>query len=193
MKSRRFNFYAFISFSIHAMRRLTIFFCWLSDNSLFFGTLYHLFRQPRQQQAQACWALKTGCPLIGVCLPSFGITAGARRVRIKSAAWERITFMSLLLTYSLSFSFRWKLDLNFDMFNFSKALSIVCIVLPSCYTSMIASSASSAVISSFRYWFLTCLALSSQAKYSSADMDFGVSPNNCARSIRLYILFFSLS
>ena len=34
----------------------------------------------------ACWAIKTGCPRIGVCRPSLGITAGARRVRTKSAA-----------------------------------------------------------------------------------------------------------
>ena len=118
--------YAFISFSIQTIKRLTIFFCWLSVRSLFFGTLYHLFKQPRQQQAQACCALNTGCPFIGVCLPSLGIYAGARCVRIKSSAWERIVSIPLFLTYSLSFSFKWKPDLNFDLFNFSKASSIVC-------------------------------------------------------------------
>ena len=47
---------------------------------------YHLFKQLRQQQAQACWAINTGCPRIGVCLPSFGMIAGASRIRMKSTA-----------------------------------------------------------------------------------------------------------
>ena len=45
------------------------------------GTFHHFSRQLRQQQAQACCALNTGCPRIGVCLPSFGGFAGASRVR----------------------------------------------------------------------------------------------------------------
>ena len=45
-----------------------------------------MFKQLRQQQAQACWAINTGCPRIGVCLPSFGMIAGASRIRMKSAA-----------------------------------------------------------------------------------------------------------
>lgn len=64
-----------------------------NDISLFFSRQFppggmpcHLARHPRQQQAVACWAIKTGCPRIGVCRPSLGITAGARRVRTKSAA-----------------------------------------------------------------------------------------------------------
>ena len=39
---------------------------------------------------KACWATKTGCPRIGVCLPSLAITAGARRLSTKSSAWLRI-------------------------------------------------------------------------------------------------------
>ena len=38
----------------------------------------------------ACCAIKTGCPLIGVCLPSLGIMAGARRLAMKSSACLRI-------------------------------------------------------------------------------------------------------
>ena len=53
-----------------------------------FGTFHHLERQSRQQQAQACCALNTGCPRIGVCLPSLGGFAGARRVRMKSSQWH---------------------------------------------------------------------------------------------------------
>ena len=32
---------------------------------------------PRQHVAVACWAMKTGCPFIGVCLPSFFGKSGA--------------------------------------------------------------------------------------------------------------------
>ena len=38
------------------------------------------------QDTQACWARNTGWPFIGVCFPSLGITAGARRIRMKSCA-----------------------------------------------------------------------------------------------------------
>ena len=41
----------------------------------------HFARQPRQQQAVACCAMNTGCPRIGVCLPSFFGAAGASRKR----------------------------------------------------------------------------------------------------------------
>ena len=41
-------------------------------------------------------ATKTGCPLIGVCFPSFDISAGARRFLIKSQACSR--------TFSIPFS-----------------------------------------------------------------------------------------
>ena len=50
-------------------------------------TRYHLLRHPLQRQAQACCARNTGCPCIGVCFPSFGITAGASRSRTKSCEW----------------------------------------------------------------------------------------------------------
>ena len=41
-------------------------------------------KQPRQQVAVACCAIKTGCPLIGVCFPSFGISAGTNLFSKKS-------------------------------------------------------------------------------------------------------------
>ena len=43
-----------------------------------------------EQQAQACYALNTGWPRIGVCRPSFGGLASVRRVRMKSSQRERI-------------------------------------------------------------------------------------------------------
>ena len=42
------------------------------------GIACHFSRQPRQQVAVACWATKTGCFPIGVCLPSLGGNAGPR-------------------------------------------------------------------------------------------------------------------
>src|SRR3546814_9310905 len=39
----------------------------------------HLARQLRQHVAVACWAIKTGWPRIGVCLPSLTGSAGASR------------------------------------------------------------------------------------------------------------------
>ena len=96
-----------------------------------------------QQQAQACCALNTGCPRIGVCFPSFGGLArlsrslfaslsplgvaasprvaaparggyGARRVRTKSSQWERIVSIPFSAMYFRSASERWKRLLNFD-------------------------------------------------------------------------------
>ena len=67
-----------------------------------FGTLHHFSMQPRQQQAQACWARNTGWPLIGVCRPSFGGVEGARRVRMKSSQWRRIVSMPFSAIYCRS-------------------------------------------------------------------------------------------
>ena len=78
------------------------------------GTFHHFSRQLRQQQAQACCALNTGCPRIGVCLPSFGGLAGASRVRTKSSAWRRIVSSPLSAMYFLSASESRKRLLNFD-------------------------------------------------------------------------------
>ena len=72
--------------SIHAVNTATIYRCSSVASSRPGGMPCHLARHPRQQQAVVCWAIKTGCPRIGVCRPSLGITAGARRVRTKSAA-----------------------------------------------------------------------------------------------------------
>ena len=46
--------------TIHAIIKITIFSCCNSVRCLCSGTLYHFLRHLRQQQAVACWALKTG-------------------------------------------------------------------------------------------------------------------------------------
>ena len=55
------------------------------------------YRSFRQQVAVACCATKTGWPRMGVCFPSFGITAGASLFSMNSNAWDR--------TVSMPFSF----------------------------------------------------------------------------------------
>lgn len=100
--------------TIHAIRKSTIR-TWRSGGiSVPLGTFHHFARQPRQQHAQACCALKTGCPRIGVCRPSFGGFAGARRVRMKSSAWRRIVSMPFSAIYRLSANERWNRDRNFE-------------------------------------------------------------------------------
>ena len=109
--------------TIHAMRKSAMPNCRSSGMATPRGTFHHFARQSRQQQAQACWALKTGCPRIGVCLPSFGGFAGARRVRMKSSQCRRITSMPFSAMYFLSASDRWNRERNFDFASRAKAES----------------------------------------------------------------------
>ena len=88
-----------------------------------FGTFHHLHRHPRQHVAVACWALNTGCPRMGVCLPSFGGLAGASRVRMKSSAWRRIVSMPLSAMYFLSASESRNRERNFDFASLWNAAS----------------------------------------------------------------------
>ncbi len=73
---------------IHSIIIETRYSCSEAVNSRPFGKWCHFSMQPRQQQAVACWAIKTGWPRIGVCLPSFAGSAGATLSRIKSQAWR---------------------------------------------------------------------------------------------------------
>jgi len=57
------------------------------------GIPCHFARHARQHVAVACCAINTGCPRIGVCLPSLGGSAGASRFATKSAACSSITAM----------------------------------------------------------------------------------------------------
>ena len=88
-----------------------------------FGTFHHFSRQLRQQHAQACCALKTGCPRIGVCLPSLGGHAGASRVRTKSLAWRLIVSIPFSAMYFLSASESRKRLLNLDFASLRNAAS----------------------------------------------------------------------
>ena len=88
-----------------------------------FGTFHHLHRHPRQHVAVACCALNTGCPLIGVCFPSFGGLAGASRVRMKSSACRRIVPMPLSAMYFLSASESRNRERNFDFASLWNAAS----------------------------------------------------------------------
>ena len=60
---------------------------------------------------------------MGACLPSFGGFAGARRVRMKSAAWLRIVAMPLSAIYFLSAAESLNRDRNFDLASFANASS----------------------------------------------------------------------
>ena len=91
------------------------------------GTFHHLAGQLRQQQAQACWALNAGWPRIGVCFPSFGGFAGARRVRTKSSQCRRIVSMPFSAMYLLSAAESLNLLRNLDFASRANALSIASI------------------------------------------------------------------
>ena len=102
-------------FSIHAISTATAYCCSSPVNCLPAGIWCHLKKQPRQQQPVACWAMNTGCPLIGVCLPSLGITAGARRLATKSSACLRMVAKPFSAIYSLSLFERWNRLRNVDL------------------------------------------------------------------------------
>jgi len=60
----------------------------------------HFSRQPRQQVAVACWAMKTGWFRIGVCLPSLAGSAGANRSETNCPACSRIVSRPRCWKYS---------------------------------------------------------------------------------------------
>ena len=63
------------------------------------GIPYHLFKHVLQHVAVACWAIKTGWFLKGVCLPSFFGLAGDNRTSINSLACKDITAIPFFLIY----------------------------------------------------------------------------------------------
>ena len=93
--------------------------------SMCFGSiLCHLYRQFLQQVAVACCAMKTGCPRIGVCLPSLKVIGSAKFLLTKSIVCDLILSIPFVLMYSISFSFKWKELLNLELFNLSKIFVI---------------------------------------------------------------------
>jgi hypothetical protein len=95
-----------------------------SERFLPFSIRCHLYRHPRQQVAVAYWAMNTGCPLLGVCLPSFLGTAGANRVVMKSIAWDRMVSMLLEWMYSRSLSVNLNRERNLDFLRAVRAVVI---------------------------------------------------------------------
>jgi hypothetical protein len=62
----------------------------------------HFARQPRQQVAVACCATNTGCPLKGVCLPSFAGLLAPSRFVMRSAASARTPWRPFLSRFRSS-------------------------------------------------------------------------------------------
>lgn len=89
------------------------------------GMPCHFWKHPRQQQAVACCARKTGWApwRIGVCFPSFGIWAGARRCRTIWAACCLMVSMPFDITYSRSDLLRKKRLRNCDFRSLAKTVS----------------------------------------------------------------------
>ena len=109
--------------SIHAMRKSTMR-DWRSGGiGVPFGTFHHFSRQLRQQQAHACCALNTGWPRMGVCFPSFGGFAGARRVRTKSSQCLLIVSRPFSAMYFRSSAESWNRLRNLDLASRANALS----------------------------------------------------------------------
>lgn len=79
-----------VSFSIHVIITSTKYSCCIRLNSLPGCIFVPLSNALLQHVAVACCATKTGCPFIGVCFPSFGITAGASLFAINSLACSLI-------------------------------------------------------------------------------------------------------
>jgi len=83
----------------------------------------HFAKHPRQHVAVACCAMKTGCPRIGVCFPSFAGAAGASRWAMNVAACSSTTALPFVIKYARSFGPSAKRRLNGDCANTSKSSS----------------------------------------------------------------------
>ncbi len=72
-------------------------------SALPFSIPCHFEMHPRQQVAVACCAMNTGCPLIGVCLPSFFGKSGAILVFTNWKVCSLMVSRPLAVMYSRSF------------------------------------------------------------------------------------------
>lgn len=113
--------FSFICRSIHPIINITMNSTSFSFSALPFSNPCHFWIYFRQQVAVACWAMKTGCPLIGVCFPSFLGYSGATLEFMKSLVCFLIISMPLFSIYCLSFPVSVNFDLKEDRF---KALSV---------------------------------------------------------------------
>jgi hypothetical protein len=84
----------------------------------------HFARQPRQHVAVACCAMNTGCPLKGVCLPSFRGLASPNRFRSRPSASARTAFRPFLSRYLNSCGRSRKRRRNGDLARSSKSWSM---------------------------------------------------------------------
>jgi hypothetical protein len=84
----------------------------------------HFARQPRQQVAVACCAMNTGCPLKGVCLPSFRGLAAPNRFTSRSSASGRTALRPFLSRYLNSCGCSRNRRRNGDLARSSKSWSI---------------------------------------------------------------------
>ena len=88
------------------------------------GMPCHFMRHFLQHEAVACWAMNAGWLRIGVCFPSLGGSAGARRSPMKTRACSMTVPMPFSLRYRSSFPRNLKRERNSDFFNLSSTLSM---------------------------------------------------------------------
>mgnify|MGYP005878469093 CR=1 FL=1 len=120
----------------------------------------HFSMQPRQQHPVACCAVNTGCPRIGVCLPSLGINAGASLLRTKSPACRRIVASPFRSIYSMSSMPSLNLLLNCDFESLANKSSRSYCVWPSAISLSLtfhSSAKRSPSSGSFLCLFLPCV------------------------------------
>jgi len=89
----------------------------------------HFWMQFLQQVAVACCATNAGCPLMGVCFPSFFGYRGAIRVEMKSTVWARMVLKPFSRMYARSFSDSLNLALKSDFRSNSNSLAIPVFIL----------------------------------------------------------------
>ena len=95
-----------------------------SVSSLPRGIWCHFSMHPRQHVAVACWAVNTGCPRQGVCLPSFTGLAAPTRERNSSQAWRSMVVLPFDRAYALSLSDRTNFERNVECESRSIVFSI---------------------------------------------------------------------
>ena len=101
--------------AIHSTRKSTALRCCADESGRCRGTFHHFSMQPRQHIADPCIALKTGCPRMGVCRPSFFGSAGASFIRTKSSACRRTVSRPTRAMYARSAAVNSNRERNFDL------------------------------------------------------------------------------
>ena len=110
------NFLLFLP-SIHPIIRPKIISISSLFNALPFLIPCHFWIKLRQQVAVACWAIKTGCPLIGVCLPSFFGYRDAILVLMKTGYSTILLTVILMTETSCGRYVTWEFKFAYGLFN----------------------------------------------------------------------------